>query len=320
MMFGGADRRADLAPHHRAGPRGRRQLHRHGRRLQRGAGRRRSTGRAIAGDSATNGSSRPRSRTRWTRARTSGGLSRKWVMQAADDSLRRLGTDYIDIYYLHKEDHATPLAETVRAIGDLVRRARSAISASPTTAPGASPRSAASCDELGIDRPVVSQPYYNAMNRMPEVEHLPACAHLRPRRRALQPARARRAHRQVRPERAAARRHARRPPGRAHAADRVAAGVARDRAEDEEPRRGSAASRAGALRGGLGAEQQLVTARHRRAAHRGAVGRLRPALAYRFTAEDEALVDSLVTPGHPSTPGYNDPAYPLEGRVTWTGA
>ena len=38
-----------------------------------------------------------------------------WVMQAADDSLRRLGTDFIDIYYLHKEDHATPLEETVRA-------------------------------------------------------------------------------------------------------------------------------------------------------------------------------------------------------------
>src|SRR5262249_56216325 len=50
-----------------------------------------------------------------------GGLSRKWIMGAADASLRRLGTDYIDIYYLHKEDLSTPLAETVRAMGDLVR-------------------------------------------------------------------------------------------------------------------------------------------------------------------------------------------------------
>jgi aryl-alcohol dehydrogenase-like predicted oxidoreductase len=39
------------------------------------------------------------------------------------------------------------------------------------------------------------------------------------------------------------------------------------------------------------------------------------ALSYRFTEEDEALVDSLVPPGHPSTPGYNDPAYLLEGRI-----
>src|SRR5258707_11994771 len=35
-----------------------------------------------------------------------GGLSRRWVLQAADESLKRLGTDYIDIYYLHKEDHS----------------------------------------------------------------------------------------------------------------------------------------------------------------------------------------------------------------------
>jgi aryl-alcohol dehydrogenase-like predicted oxidoreductase len=39
------------------------------------------------------------------------------------------------------------------------------------------------------------------------------------------------------------------------------------------------------------------------------------ALDCRFTAEDEALIDRLVAPGHPSTPGFNDPAYPIEGRV-----
>ena len=39
------------------------------------------------------------------------------------------------------------------------------------------------------------------------------------------------------------------------------------------------------------------------------------ALAYRFTSEDEALVDRLVPAGHPSSPGYNDPQYPLEGRI-----
>jgi len=44
------------------------------------------------------------------------------------------------------------------------------------------------------------------------------------------------------------------------------------------------------------------------------------ALDYRFTAEDEALVDRLVTSGHPSTPGFNDPAYPIEGRRARTSA
>ena len=53
-----------------------------------------------------------------------GGLSRKWVMRGAEGSLRRLGTDHVDILYLHKEDHATPLAETVRAIGDLIQQGK----------------------------------------------------------------------------------------------------------------------------------------------------------------------------------------------------
>ena len=43
------------------------------------------------------------------------------------------------------------------------------------------------------------------------------------------------------------------------------------------------------------------------------------AVGYRFTAEDEALVDSLVTTGHSSTPRYNDPAYPIEGRLPRSG-
>ena len=56
-----------------------------------------------------------------------GGLSRRWVLQAADESLKRLGTDYIDIYYLHKEDHSTPLAETVRAMGELIQTGQGAL-------------------------------------------------------------------------------------------------------------------------------------------------------------------------------------------------
>ena len=44
------------------------------------------------------------------------------------------------------------------------------------------------------------------------------------------------------------------------------------------------------------------------------LGGVRAALGKRLDAEDEALVDSLVRPGHPSTPGFNDPAYPLTGR------
>jgi aryl-alcohol dehydrogenase-like predicted oxidoreductase len=49
-----------------------------------------------------------------------GGLSRRWIVQAAEDSLRRLGTDYIDLFYAHRPDPSTPTEETLRAMDDLV--------------------------------------------------------------------------------------------------------------------------------------------------------------------------------------------------------
>src|SRR3954452_6108948 len=104
-----------------------------------------------------------------------GGLSRKWVMQAADESLRRLGTDYIDVYYLHKEDHSTPLDETVRAMGELIQKGKVRYFGLSNYRAWRVAEICNICDRLGIDRPIVSQPYYNAMNRMPEVEHFPAC-------------------------------------------------------------------------------------------------------------------------------------------------
>ncbi|MGL5363818.1 MAG: aldo/keto reductase, partial [Bosea sp. (in: a-proteobacteria)] len=52
------------------------------------------------------------------------GLSRKWIMQATEASLKRLGTDVIDITYLHREDHQTPLSETVHALGDLIAQGK----------------------------------------------------------------------------------------------------------------------------------------------------------------------------------------------------
>ena len=106
-----------------------------------------------------------------------GGLSRRWVLQAADESLRRLGTDHIDIYYLHKEDHSTPLAETVRAMGELIRQGKVRYFGVSNYRAWRVAEICNICDRLGIDRPIVSQPYYNAMNRMPEVEHLPACGY-----------------------------------------------------------------------------------------------------------------------------------------------
>ncbi|HET6469176.1 MAG TPA: aldo/keto reductase, partial [Geminicoccaceae bacterium] len=105
------------------------------------------------------------------------GLSRRWLLQACDASLRRLGTDHIDIYYLHKEDPLTPLEETVSAIADLIRAGKIRYLGLSNYRAWRIAEVVRLCDHLRIDRPAVLQPYYNALNRMPEVEVLPACGH-----------------------------------------------------------------------------------------------------------------------------------------------
>jgi len=241
------------------------------------------------------------------------GLSRRWVLQAADESLKRLGTDHIDIYYLHKEDHSTPLEETVRAMGDLIRAGKVRYFGVSNYRAWRVAEICNICDRLGIDRPAVSQPYYNAMNRMPEVEHFPACSHYGLGVVPYSP---------------------------------LARGVLTgkykpDAAPDKETRAGRNDTRmmqtewrpeslqlaqeikTYAEKKGISAGQfavawvlnsafvsSIVAGPRTEEQWDGYTG----ALDYRFTAEDEALIDRLVVPGHPSTPGYNDPAYPIEGR------
>jgi len=93
------------------------------------------------------------------------GSSRKAIMEAAHRSLARLGTDYIDVYYLHREDRVTPLAESVRAMADLQRAGVIRYFALSNHKSWRVAEICRICDDLGIDRPVASQPYYNAMNR-----------------------------------------------------------------------------------------------------------------------------------------------------------
>ena len=57
----------------------------------------------------------------WGKGPNQGGLSRKALLQAVDDSLRRLGTDYIDLYQIHRWDGSTPIEETIETLNDIVR-------------------------------------------------------------------------------------------------------------------------------------------------------------------------------------------------------
>ena len=202
-----------------------------------------------------------------------GGLSRRWVLQAAEESLKRLGTDYIDIYYLHKEDHATPLEETVRAMGDLMRQGKIRYFGVSNYRAWRVAEICNICDRNGIDRPVVSQPYYNAMNRMPEVEHFPACGYYglgivpySPLARGVLTGK-------YAPDAAPDKDTRAGPQRQAHDADRMAAGIAAARAADQAARRSQRHHRR-AVRGVMGAELVVRLRRDRRSPHRRAMGRL----------------------------------------------
>lgn len=247
-----------------------------------------------------------------------GGLSRKHAFAAIDASLRRLGTDYVDIYYLHKEDHATPLAETVRAMGDLVRQGKIRYFGVSNYRGWRVAEICNLCDRLGIDRPIVSQPYYNAMNRMPEVEHLPACGYYglgvvpySPLARGVLTGK----YDPYAPPAADTR--AGRADRRMHQTEwRRESLVIAQKIKAHAEARGATAS---AFAIGWLLNNAFISAIVAGPRTEGQWDDYVRALDYKFTKDDEALVDSLVAAGHPSTPGYNDPQYPLEGRVPRTG-
>jgi aryl-alcohol dehydrogenase (NADP+) len=87
-----------------------------------------------------------------------GGLSRRWIMRACDDSLARLGTDYIDIYYMHKDDPDTPIAETVDAVGDLIRSGKIRYFGISNYRGWRISEMVSECEAQGVSLPVVCQP------------------------------------------------------------------------------------------------------------------------------------------------------------------
>src|SRR6266513_5233271 len=103
------------------------------------------------------------------------GLSRKHIMESADASLRRLQTDYVDLYQAHRYDHETPLEETMRAFDDLVRQGKVlyvGVSEWRAEEISAALRIA---DQMGFDRIVSNQPQYNMLWRVIEAEVVPLC-------------------------------------------------------------------------------------------------------------------------------------------------
>ncbi|WAS57392.1 aldo/keto reductase [Burkholderia ambifaria] len=241
------------------------------------------------------------------------GQSRKWIYESVDASLKRLGTDYIDILYFHRTLTDAPLEEGMRAVADLIRQGKVRYVGLSNFKGWRIAEIVRIADQLGIDRPVASEPLYNLVDRTAEVEQLPAAAHYgigvvpySPLARGVltgkyapdtQPpadSRAGRGDRRIqqtewRPE-------------SLHIAQQVAAHAAA---------RGTT-SVAFALAWVM--KNRFVSstiAGPRTEAHWDSYI---DALTLELGPDDERFVDSLVPPGHVSTHGYTDPGYPVEGR------
>jgi aryl-alcohol dehydrogenase-like predicted oxidoreductase len=275
------------------------------------------TGRAIAAD-----------RHRWVLATkvsnptepgpNGSGLSRKYVMRAAEASLKRLSTDHIDVYYLHKEDHGTPLAETVHAMEDLIRQGKIRYFGVSNHRSWRVAEICRICDELGIDRPVVSQPYYHAFNRVIETEHLPACAYFglgvfcySPLARGILTGK-------YDPDA---------PPPADSRVGRQDRRIMQTEWRTESLRMAQEIRAHAEARGSTASHFAIAWVLNNKLVT-GIIGGPRTeaqwedyigALTAVFSEEDEALGERLVAPGHTSTPGYNDPAYPIEGRMPRVG-
>lgn len=102
--------------------------------------------------------------------------SRRYIVRAVEDSLRRLGTDWIDLYQFHTPDPATPIEETLRALDDLVRAGKVRYVGHSNRAGWQIAQAEYVARELGVERFVSAQNHYNLLDRRAELEVAPAAA------------------------------------------------------------------------------------------------------------------------------------------------
>ena len=243
-----------------------------------------------------------------------GGHSRKWVIETVENSLRRLNTDYIDLLYFHRAVFDAPLEEPVRAIADLIKQGKLRYFGVSNFRGWRIAEVAHLADQFGIDRPIASQPLYNIVNRTAEAEQLPAAHYYglgvvsySPLARGVLTGKYQ--------------------PGQQPGADtRAGRGDKRILETEWRPESIEIAQQIAQHARAKGIEpadfalawvlnNKLVTAAiagPRTEAHWDSYIR---ALDVKLDADDEALVDRLVTTGHASTHGFNDPSHPVEGRV-----
>lgn len=247
------------------------------------------------------------------------GSSRRWVMRAIDTSLQRLATDWIDVYYLHRDDASTPMEETLAAMARLIELGKIRYFGISNFRGWRIAQMVETARRMGVPQPIVCQPPYNAMTRGIEVEVLPACAHhgvgvvsYSPLARGVLTGK-------YRPDAApeAGTRAARNDRRLMQTEWRPESVALAQRFKDHAEARGMSASHlatAWVLHNRL--VDGVIAGPRTLAQWTDYLG----ATAHVLDARDETFVDSLVAPGHASTPGYTDPQYPVTGRVPRQGA
>jgi aryl-alcohol dehydrogenase (NADP+) len=103
------------------------------------------------------------------------GLSRKHILHAIDDSLRRLGTDYVDLYQIHRFDYETPIEETLSALHDVVKTGKARHIGASSMFAWQFAKMLYTADRLGLTRFVTMQNHYNLIYREEEREMIPLC-------------------------------------------------------------------------------------------------------------------------------------------------
>ena len=103
------------------------------------------------------------------------GLSRKHIMHSIDDSLRRLDTDYIDLYQIHRFDYDTPIEETLQALDDVLASGKALYIGASSMHAWRFAKMLYKASELGLSRFVTMQNHYNLVYREEEREMIPLC-------------------------------------------------------------------------------------------------------------------------------------------------
>jgi aryl-alcohol dehydrogenase-like predicted oxidoreductase len=241
------------------------------------------------------------------------GSHRLHMIQAVHDSLRRLNTDYIDLYYVHSPDYDTPIDETLRVLDDLVRSGKVLYLGCSNFRAWRLMEAFWTSDKLNLHRFACIQPLYNICNRDIEVELLPVCREFKvgvatysPLARGVLTGKYKLG--QPFPEGSRAARNDKRM---REAELRDESFVAAEQIAAHCQRRGVTTSQfALAWCAANPIVTSVIVGPRTMEQFDDNVG----CLAVSITPDDEAFIDSIVPPGEHTGKGFQDPAYPITGR------